>query len=919
MGPCNRLFCLILSFVLLAAACTRSGQQSGNDGDKTVPLPYREQPGEPLVIPEDRWQGAGKLVIQNATILTATGKTYSTGFILVEDGRITQVGEGEGQAEGAQVIDAKGKYVTPGIIDTHSHIGVYAMPSAIAHGDGNEMTKPSTAEVWAEHSFWPHDPAIWRAVAGGVTTIQVLPGSANLIGGRSVTLSLIPDSSVNQMKFPDAKQGLKMACGENPKRVYGSKGGPSTRMGNVAGFRRYFQQAFEYQQEMQRFDRDLEHWQARRAAIKGDDDAALKKLGDAPKAPKRDHALDTLVAAMNDEILVHIHCYRADEMEIMMDLANTYKFKIRSFHHAVEAYKLRERLAAENVSVSIWTDWWGFKMEAFDGITYNPALVHDAGGRVIIHSDSPEDIRFLNVEAAKARAAGTLLGIELDDEELLKWITLNAAWALGIDDQVGSIEPGKYADLVIWDRHPFSSYAKAEKVYIRGKMVFDRITQTFALGDFEKGIRTYGLGDRGNAEKPEPGQGIPSLKPSKAQIPNAALHQDFAIKNVLAELGNGERLEAATIVIRQGKIAAIGPTANTSIPDGLTVMDAEGMVVTPGLIEMQSELGLVVVDGEMQAQDHNSGGGMKPGFHAIEGFDPFSLRGPIEREQGITSVVVRPTGGMISGVGQLVDMRQSMQALESRAKPVMFADMRSWEGSRGSFWLQLREALDDAKLYMEQLRSERKTPLAQQLSLKPVHLEALIGVLKGETILAMSGHRLSDVHATLRFKEEMRKKGHNLQLAIIGGSESWMAAEELAKEKIPVLVTPTKQLPYSLDQLRVRDDNTTLLAEAGVELILTSSDRNIRRLRQQAGRAVAYGMPYSKAIESITGTPARVLGLSDRGTLEPGKRADLVLWTGDPLENHSHAAKIWIAGEEQDLDNRQRMLSRTYHKSAVTH
>jgi imidazolonepropionase-like amidohydrolase len=365
---------------------------------------------------------------------------------------------------GATTIDGAGKYVTPGIIDTHSHIGVYPNPGVRAHSDGNEATDPTTPEVWAEHSFWPQDPNISRALAGGVTTIQVLPGSANLMGGRSVTVKLVPGRTVEEMKFPGAPYGMKMACGENPKRVYRNRG-PSTRMGEFADDRQEFQRAVEYKRRWDRWERER----------KGD-------------PPSRDLGMETLKGILEGKIHPQIHCYRADEMVHMINLSKEFDFRIRSFHHAVEAYKIRDFLAREEVSASMWADWWGFKMEAYDAVRANVALVHDAGARAIVHSDSEDGIQRLNQEAAKAMAAGRAAGIEITEEDAIRWITINPAWAIGVDDHTGSLEPGKMADVVVWSANPLSVYAKAEKVFIDGALVYDRSDPARQpISDFEKG------------------------------------------------------------------------------------------------------------------------------------------------------------------------------------------------------------------------------------------------------------------------------------------------------------------------------------------------------------------------------------------------------------------------------------------------
>ncbi len=440
-------------------------------------------------------------VYRNARVMTATGIIYERGDLVVANGVVAAVGMDVPQPHGATVVDLKGKTITPGIIDTHSHIGVAASPHMRAHSDGNEMVGPNTAYARARDGYWPQDPQVDAARAGGVTTMQVLPGSANLIGGRSVVVKTYPWArSADDARFVGAPDGLKMACGENPKRVYGDKGGPNTRMGNIAGFRQYFQAAQEYRRNKKRYrERAAEYAKTggkpsgRRDPKdpfgNGGHDNGGRDRGP-PEPPPMDHGLETLVGVLNGTILVHNHCYRADEMSIMMDLAEEFGFRIRSFHHAVEAYKIADRLAAHGAAASVWADWWGFKMEAYDGIRENAALISAAGARSIIHSDSAIGIQRLNQEAAKAMYAGRRAGISISEDEALRWITANPAWALGVHDRIGTLETGKVADFVVWDRNPFSVYAHADRVYIEGDLIYDRNdSQSQPRTDFDLGLQ----------------------------------------------------------------------------------------------------------------------------------------------------------------------------------------------------------------------------------------------------------------------------------------------------------------------------------------------------------------------------------------------------------------------------------------------
>lgn len=417
------------------------------------PSTYRAYPGLPTLL-------------TNVTIFDGEGGRIDNGAVLFRDGKIAEVGQSIAAPEGAQVIDGRGKYVTPGVIDVHSHLGDYPSPGVQAHSDGNEMTGPVTAEVWAEHSVWPQDPGFSRALTnGGVTTLQILPGSANLFGGRSVTLKNVYSRTMQGMKFPGAPYGLKMACGENPKRVYGGKGRmPATRMGNIALDRGTWAKAQEYKRRWDRYE----------------------EKGGEP--PTRDLAMDTLRGVLDGEIIVHNHCYRADEMAIVLDMAKEFGYKVGTFHHAVEAYKIADLLKANGTCAAVWADWWGFKMESYDAIKENLAILEREGACGMIHSDDANGIQRLNQEIAKVRAAAGRAGFDVPEAVAWKWAAITPAKALGIDQVTGSLKPGKMADVVLWNGNPFSVYTRPEKVWIDGALLYDAYDpKRRPVSDFELG------------------------------------------------------------------------------------------------------------------------------------------------------------------------------------------------------------------------------------------------------------------------------------------------------------------------------------------------------------------------------------------------------------------------------------------------
>ena len=432
-----------------------ASQGSSAEPDNPYPSTYRPYPGRPTVL-------------RGATIFDGEGGRIDNGTVFLSDGKVTAIGGPDTPIPAdVVVIDAQGKYVTPGVIDIHSHLGDYPSPSVEANSDGNEATSPVTPHVWAEHSIWPQDAGFGRAIAnGGVTTLQILPGSANLFGGRSVTLKNVPARTMQGMKFPGAPYGLKMACGENPKRVYGSKGRePSTRMGNIAVTRQTWIKARDYQKK--------------RAA---------------GKEQARDLGMETLADVLEGKILVNNHCYRADEMAVVIDLSKEFGYKVAAFHHAVEAYKIADLLRDNGICAALWGDWYGFKMEAYDGIKENLPLVQRAGACAIVHSDDENGIQRLNQEAAKALGAGRRMGIDIPDELAWTWLAINPARAMGIADRTGSLKVGKMADVVLWNGNPFSTYTRPDKVWIDGALLYDAANPKLRpVSDFELG--QIGAGD----------------------------------------------------------------------------------------------------------------------------------------------------------------------------------------------------------------------------------------------------------------------------------------------------------------------------------------------------------------------------------------------------------------------------------------
>jgi imidazolonepropionase-like amidohydrolase len=399
-------------------------------------------------------------LIVHARILDGAGGRFDDGSLLLRDGKIVSIGAAIAAPAGVTVIDAGGRWVTPGIIDVHSHDGTFVAPltaNESEFSDVSEIASPIAAGSWVEHSVNVQDPSFSRALRSGVTTLQTLPGSIPLIGGRSVILKPIPANTVAEMKFPGAQQGVKMSCGDNPRMHFGGKGGaPNSRMGEIEILRGIF--------------------------------ARAKAEGRDRRGPGGPLDMQTLDGVLAGELPVHIHCYRADDIANMLNLAREFGFKITAVHHATEAYKIPRLLIDNGACAVLWSDWWGFKNEAADGIRANAAVVDAAGGCVALHSDSPLMGQRLNLEAAKAMAAGRRAGIAVTSEHAIRWITSNPAKILGLDDRIGTLLPGRNADLVLWSGDPFSVYSHADMVFVDGSKAFDRTDPSRQpQSDFELG------------------------------------------------------------------------------------------------------------------------------------------------------------------------------------------------------------------------------------------------------------------------------------------------------------------------------------------------------------------------------------------------------------------------------------------------
>ncbi|MBI1854036.1 MAG: amidohydrolase family protein [Planctomycetes bacterium] len=833
-----------------------------------------------LELPDDRvpkTHTGGDVLIRNATVLTVSKGRLDHASILVRGGKIAEIGRDLKAPDGVVVIDGTDEFVMPGIIDCHSHIAV--------SGDVNEGGSAISAECRIADVIDPDDISMYRAVAGGVTSANILHGSANPIGGQNAVIKLKYRHPASELLFPGAPRGIKFALGENPKQS--NNGGfrqarrfPGTRMGVESALRTAFTRAREYMAE----------WDTYRSR---------RDRGESVVEPRRDLRLETLAGILEGKILVHSHCYRADEILMLLRVSDDFGFHVATLQHALEAYKVAPEIAAHGVGVSTFSDWWAFKIEAYDAIPYNAALCTRAGITVSLNSDSAELMRHLYSEAAKTMKYGGL-----SEDEALATVTLNPAKQLRIDSRVGSIDVGKDADLAIFDGHPLSVYSKVVMTLIDGEPYFERREPTWP---------------EAKPAAPEP---IAAVAPSAPRFsrPNGV----YAIRNATIVPVSKPTIENGTLVIRDGRIVALG--SSVDVPSGAEVIDATGLFVYPGMIDSGSQVGLTEIGSVPGSIDTSDTAPMQPELLTLTAVNPFSAHVPVTRVNGVTSAVTHPDGGQIAGQGTLVRLDgwtpEEMRILSSNA---LYVNLPS-SGPRGGFGRRRFGAAPDeggaANDRLEKLKQTFRDAVeyarvrdeARRRGVAPppvdVRKEALLPYARGERPVVISADRKADIVQAIRFAEDLK-----LKLILSGVQDGWKLAAQIAARKIPCIVGPVLSTPR--DEFDPYDScyaNAAYLWRAGVRFAFqTAESSNSRDLPYQAGMAAAYGLPREEALKAVTLYPAQIWGVADQvGSLEEGKVADLFVTDGDPLEMRTQVKHLFIAGKKLDLESRHTELYKKF-------
>jgi len=870
-------------------------------------------------------QTGGSVFIRNATVITlGQAGTLAKASILVKDGKITAIGPDLKKPEGVAEIAADGLFVMPGMIDTHSHMAI--------QGGVNEATLSIVPEVSVRDVVDGEDPTIYRAVAGGTTTARLLHGSANTIGGQDVIIKLRPGQAGRDLILKDAKrpQGVKFALGENVTRSQGRF--PNTRMGVQATIERAFQEGQAYAEMWK-------EWESARA----------KDPAKAGPPPRRDFRLEALSRIVAGDIKIHSHCYRADEILMLLRTAEKHNVRVQSLQHVLEGYKVAAEIAAHGASASTFSDWWAYKIEAFDAVPANAAILTEAGANAVIKSDDGELVRHLNLEAAKSVKYGGMA-----EEKALAMVTINAARELGIDHRTGSIEVGKDADLAIFDAHPLDTLSQVRLTLVNGEVQFQRgknLAETVkpkTLGTLQRRIK-------------------------KAPQVAANFKEDADNRKVRALVGarvhtvTGPTIQNGVVIVEGNTIKAVGGP-ETKIPNGAEIVDLKSYDLWPGLIDSGSRVGLFEVGSLRETQDVSDSATFQPELLTSTALKADSEIIPVTRANGVLTALAQPGGGMISGQSALANLGgwipSQMVVKDQVALHVQipayvpprdpgiyggrqFTHACACEDMAAAGQDHAHEAMADeptppggGDAERNQARTRRKQRLeeiAEQFKLALQYdaaktaaakgevakfkadprMEAMIPYARGEKPVIFQANHRAEILDALALAKALK-----LKAIISGANEAWKVAAELKEASVPVLIAGVLQLPTeSYDPYDGPYANAAKLHAAGVKFAIQSGGGGpdeataARNLPFEAGTAAAFGLPEEEALKSITISPAEILGVADQlGSITTGKKANLVVSRGSILQATTPVELLVIDGRVMKPESRHTELAAKYRE-----
>lgn len=822
----------------------------------------------------------GPIAFRNARIHVVSGPVIENGVLIVENGKIVDVGPADKVVipKNATIRDASGLEIIPGLVDTHSHVGIFPRPSVPAHNDGNEMTGPVQPGLRAIDAIFPDDPGFKMALAGGVTTANIMPGSGNAVGGQTLYVKLKGNIIEMMRVLGEILGGIKFANGENPKGAYGSKGqAPGTRMKVAALQREVLAKAQAYKRQ----------WDAYRQKAKDDKTAT---------PPERDLALEPLVEVLERKRTVHFHCHRSDDIMTALRLSKEFGFEI-VFQHCTEGYRVAEELAAAGAWVSLTlVDSPGGKPEVMGLLEENALLLHKAGVKVAINTDDfvTESRFFLRTGAIAVRGG-------LPEDVALKALTLHGAQMLHLDHRLGSLDKGKDADFVVLSGAPFSVYTQVLETYIEGEKVFDRKIHadwTYQAGGFALKDSTR-LPQPAGPTPRQPRAELPKTDP--AQEPKSTTPKTFAvIAGRIHTVSHGD-ISDGVILVEDGKITKVGQRKDIEVPANVPVVAAA--VVTPGLIDAHSVVGL---SGALnfkkadQDQDETSDPNQSD-LRVLDSFNPSEPLLQFVREQGVTVLHALPgPANVFAGqTGVFRTHGRTAEQMTVRFPAGLLINLGEAPKSTYSGKLPntrmgtanlIRSALVAAQAYSKKKETAKEPPTPNQKH------EALDLLLKKKIPAVFGAHRADDILTGLRIAKEF-----DLNVILTQATDAYLIGDELQKAKAPVVVHPTMERPSKMETLNAQLGNAAALVDRKMTVAIGTSFESYvpktRVLRYEAAMAMVNGLGFDRALRSITIEPAKILGIDDRfGTLEAGKVADIVLYDGDPFEHATHVTYTILGG-----------------------
>jgi imidazolonepropionase-like amidohydrolase len=849
----------------------------------------------------------GTLVIRDLDeVWTATGEVLRNVSIAVRDGVIVGIGANVPTPPNATVIEGRGLTAMPGIVDQHSHIAM--------GGGANEGTAPVVPEVRVIDLLAPKDFGIYQALSGGVTTAQLLHGSANPIGGQSAIIKTRWGmSDAFQLLIGEAPRTVKFALGENvtqKNRATPTDRFPASRAGVEAVYDQAFTAAREYQRAWAEYRRNP---RAQRVP------------------PRRDLRLEALVDIMEGRIRVHAHSYRSDEILMLMRVAERYGFRIDVFTHVLEGYRVADEMRAHGAGASTFSDWWMYKLEAFEATPYNAAMTHAKGVLTSLNSDIPWLQASMLYEMQKPVKYG---GVSQQDALLM--LTLNPAKQLGIGHLIGSLEVGKHADIVLLNGDPFNTFTRVEKTIVDGIVYYDRMDEERTRGEPVRSIAAASSDDAAStatsaaaAAAARPGAVDVAPRTTVPTVPASHKLTDPIDRSPLVAIVGGTvhpvsraPIPNGVVLIRDGLVAAVGTAAEVQIPADARRVDATGRHVYPGMIDPFTAVGMIDIESIGSARDDREIGLFNPHVRALFGINPYSESISVGRANGVTSVFTAPASGTIRGTGSVVALKgdtPEQMAIDARNAVVV-----NLPAPRGDAWDEPKlegERLEElvALLRRAELYAARPSALRDPTARWEVNVDASDAVLLDALVPVVTGATrtifIAQAERQLRTLLMLLDTFPAIDAVIAGGAQAYHVAEQLATRGIPVIVgstfTPTSDRD---DPVMAAWENAEILRRHGVKVAFTTSfspegASELRNLPYAAAKAVAYGMPRDDAYRAITLSAAEILGLDDRmGSLDVGKRADIIITDGDPLQILAHVDRMFIGGEEMPLVSKHTRL-----------